>query len=358
MKPGEGKPVLVHPLLSTRPTGMGVAAAEIARMLVPGIADPAPRCDRLFSWINDRVPFGILRMLLRVTVVQIVPLAIPGRRLIFTSHHAPLWRTGRHAVVVYDIIALKHPGQARAQTHYYRRMLPRVIGCAERLVTISHEARSDVERMFPCVDGRPIEVIPTTSRRIEALSGAGRPWSERMAEGTLAFIGARYAHKNLDLAIRALLEWPDRGASQRPCLVVTSCRRDLWPELEKLEQAGVVSVIEYATDLEVDELLARALALIFVSLDEGQGLPPLEAMAAGCPVICSDIPVLRETCGDAAWYVDPGDAGALGVLLRRMRSGELDEEIEEKRDAGRVRAAQFRASAIRPMWIGFLGRWR
>lgn len=92
-------------------------------------------------------------------------------------------------------------------------------------------------------------------------------------------------------------------------------------------------------EAEVSDLLRGAAALIFPSHYEGFGLPPLEAMATGTPVVASDLPVLREVCGEAALYFPPGDARALGGLLRRLLvepglSGKLTA-------AGRARSGEF-----------------
>src|SRR5215213_8016876 len=75
---------------------------------------------------------------------------------------------------------------------------------------------------------------------------------------------------------------------------------------------GVESV-GYVTQDELASLYRRASALVFPSLYEGFGQPPLEAMACGCPVACSDLPPLREVCGDAAVYFDPEDPEAIAA---------------------------------------------
>src|SRR5439155_6239770 len=69
-------------------------------------------------------------------------------------------------------------------------------------------------------------------------------------------------------------------------------------------------------------LIREADALVLVSFVEGIGLPPLEAMSVGVPVVVSDIPVLREVCGDAAWYADPSNAESIAAALEAAtRSG-------------------------------------
>jgi glycosyltransferase involved in cell wall biosynthesis len=309
--------ILINPLLDDRPTGMGVAGEGLRAVLPPEMMEARPGLDRLFQRVNRVRPL-LLQQILRLAAAQIVPW-IAGRTslLLFSSHHAPLWRTGRHVVVIHDLIARNFPDQSRVQWHYYRRIMPRVARSARRVVTISESMRTELTEAFP---GVPVAVIPSYSPRVEAPAGAGLSLAERQRRGVIGVVGARYPHKNLGLVIAACARLHAAGGF-RPILSVAGCRRRLWPQLPALEAAGLATVLDFSSATELDELYRTSLALVYPSLAEGQGLPPLEAMAAGCPVICADIPVLRETCGGAAFYVDPRDPAALAGLLERMATG-------------------------------------
>lgn len=346
------KPVLVHPLLSERPTGMGVAALGLRRLIVPDLAEAAPRLDSWFRSINDSAIFGPLRLLLRLLIAQLAPLFI-RRRLLFTSHHAPLWRTGRHAIIVYDLIALHFPTQSRAQTAYYRRILPRVLRCASHVITISHTVAAELAERFPNTAAANAEVIPSYSSRLDAPTEAAAPLPQRRQRAVFAVVGMRYRHKNLDVVLRALEQIHAEGHHQVK-LVIAGYRRGLWPELEAQKSASWLTCHEYASEEQIDALYRNALAIIYPSLDEGMGLPPLDAMAAGCPVICSDLPVLRETCGDAPFYFDPRDANALGKRLIAMLSAESDVGLEHRRTSGFQQIESFRAGPLRARWREFL----
>jgi glycosyltransferase involved in cell wall biosynthesis len=93
------------------------------------------------------------------------------------------------------------------------------------------------------------------------------------------------------------------------------------------------------SDAEIAALYANATAHVFPSLYEGFGIPPLEAMASGCPVIASDIPVVREVCGGAASYFDPHDASALTALLRKH--WDVSQRSAEQQVVAAPRVAQF-----------------
>jgi glycosyltransferase involved in cell wall biosynthesis len=342
--------ILINPLLDDRPTGMGVAGEGLRAVLPTEMMEARPGLDRLFQRVNRVRPL-LLRQILRLAAAQIVPwITSRTSLLLFSSHHAPLWRTGRHVVIIHDLIAQNFPDQSRMQWHYYRRIMPRVARSARRVVTISESMRAELKEVFP---GVPVAVIPSYSARIDAPAGAGLSLAERQRRGVIGVVGARYPHKNLGLVITACAQLHSTG-SFRPIFSVAGCDRRLWPQLSVLEAAGLATVRDFSSAAELDELYRTSLALVYPSLAEGQGLPPLEAMAAGCPVICADIPVLRETCGEAAFYVDPHDPVALADLLEKMATRKIDAEIEQRRAVGRARLETFGAAALRERWRNFL----
>ncbi|MGZ4385253.1 MAG: glycosyltransferase family 4 protein [Gaiellaceae bacterium] len=108
--------------------------------------------------------------------------------------------------------------------------------------------------------------------------------------------------------------------------MLTGRGNDLAPPAEGVEARGHVTLDELA------DLYRRAACLVFPSLYEGFGQPPLEAMACGCPVACSDIPVLREVCGDAARFFDPKSPEAIAEAVSELldRPGDLLERGIER----------------------------
>jgi glycosyltransferase involved in cell wall biosynthesis len=343
---------------SCRPTGIGIAADAIAELLPKETASTSLRMDRWFMAVNDsRLPAG-LRAALRLALAQIAAIVFRKDRLIFATHHAPLWRTRRHAVVVYDTIPLQFPEQTPVQTSYYRRVLPRVLRCADRVVTISNAVREEFRTLgFPGMDGAA--VIPAWSPAIA--NGLPRPSRPPDNIGNhLLVVGARYPHKNLDTVLAAL----ERVNASRDIpvkLVVAGCRREIWAKpwggLSWFEDRGWVEVIERVSPDRLTQLYDSALALLYPSLAEGQGLPPLEAMSRECPVICSDLPVMHETCGDAAWYVPARDAAALARLVDDLTIGRLDPERRRKLEIFAQRLAMFGVDAISERWRAFVDEW-
>lgn len=120
------------------------------------------------------------------------------------------------------------------------------------------------------------------------------------------YIGNAYPHKNLEFLIR---NW--EGISVP--LVIAGGRSIFYDRLEKLITSKKIIHLGYVDDLT--ELYKHAAVFVFPTLMEGFGLPPLEAMKHGVPVICSDIPVLHEVLGDAAIYFNPKDPNDLKKKL-------------------------------------------
>jgi len=346
--------VLVHPLLSSTPTGMGVAASGLSALLLPDLAADAEGLNRWFRWVNDSVFPGPLRLLLRLLLAQLTPFfERSGSLLVFSSHHAPLWPTGRHVVIIYDLIALHHPGQARMQNLFFRFVLPRVLRSATRIVTISGAVRDQLILTHPFLRDRKIDVIPACSETAATPTGTGE--GTAVQRRNVLVVGARYPHKNLGLVLDAMALMTDRGSDER--LVLAGVRPELWRDRaswRRLDSAGLLEILEFPSDNEVNNLYLKARCLVYPSLEEGQGLPPLEAFARGCPVVCSDIPVLRETCGSAAFFLDKEDPLALASLLSDLCRGEMAGELEEKRRAAVAVIGRFSAATLRDRWRGFL----
>lgn len=329
---------------------MGVAAEGLSHLLVPELAFDSVRLNRGFRWINDRMMGGALRQFARMGLAQMAPATVKGDRwMLFSSHHAPLWATGRHIVVVHDLIALNHRDQARMQNVFFRYLLPRVLRSATCIVTISSSMRDELIASFPFLADRRIEVIPSWSQSLEA---SGTTLEQEPAQRNhVLVVGARFPHKNLSLVLDALARMAQAGTGQP--LVVAGIRKDLWNDRASwrlLEETGLLTALEFPSDQEVSEFYRQARCLVYPSLAEGQGLPPLEALKRDCPVICSDIPVLRETCGRAAFYVDPDDCADLAALLTDLFAEGRKSELDDMRRHGSEVLERFGAQELKLKW--------
>ena len=156
------------------------------------------------------------------------------------------------------------------------------------------------------------------------------------------FVGTLQPRKNLAnlLAAHALL--PESLRQAHPLVVVGRNGwgvEDLLPKLQALSETGTVRWLDYLPEDHVIVLLQQALALCFLSLYEGFGLPILEAFAAGCPVIASNSTSIPEVAGDAATLVDPLSPPRIAEAMMALIQDE--NRCLELKNKGKNRAALF-----------------
>jgi glycosyltransferase involved in cell wall biosynthesis len=218
------------------------------------------------------------------------------------------------------------PDALHRQLYFARR--------AARVVCVSEATRRDLLSSVEIPEDRAV-VVPTGNLLpLFATRGAPVPGLPR---AFFVFVGSRQARKNFDGTVRALV--PLLKRPDGPCLVATG-RLDLW-ERDLVADLGVADRV---LGIDVDDaqlvtLYEHALGLLYPSFYEGFGLPVLEAMSLGCPVVTSNVSSLPEVAGDATLLVDPADYAALhGAAERLVDEPGLRASLAE---AGRARAAQF-----------------
>lgn len=262
--------------------------------------------------------------------------------LFFPNFNVPFFLRGKIVSTVNDLTPIsRYSDYSRLQQAGFRFLVRRALRVSERTVCISMFGRRLVMDAF----GVPQDRLPVIHPWVaEAFLGGGNAARRRSApvEGEyLLFVGNRYGYKNLGgllSALRLLLpEFPGLKA------VVVGVQKGTGGDAERLmadpSLRGRVVEFPRASDDELKALYARAKVFVFPSFMEGFGLPPLEALAFGIPVVCSDIPVIREVCGDAVRYADPSDPRSIAGEVRAALT-----EMEENRvfaEKGRERVRRF-----------------
>jgi glycosyltransferase involved in cell wall biosynthesis len=223
---------------------------------------------------------------------------------------------------VHDVLHLVHPRFFSPLELSYRKLVYRRLERASRLVIVPSEHGKEVlAERTPIEPGR-IRVIPhgVDHRRF-------RPEERRLREPLLVYPADGYRHKNHERLLKAFALV--RG--ERPELRLLLIGRDL----ERLGTPPGVELRARVSPDELVELYRSAGALVFPSLHEIFGLPPLEAMACGCPVAAARSGSLSEVCGDAVRYFDP-------TSVEEIAAAVLDVvEHPELGEAGPARAAHF-----------------
>lgn len=236
----------------------------------------------------------------------------------FPGHNIPFSVPGRYIVTVNDVTVFSpHFEASWVRKTGFRLLLSRAVRGAEKVVTISEVAKADILREFSV----PPEKVRVIYPWVKDIFFQPPPAGPAAMEGEyLLFLGLRIPHKNLDGLIQAFLGIADQYPGLR--IVIAGSRYstpdmvDRWRENPRLK-GKLVEILD-PTDEQIVRLLAGAKVFVFPSFVEGFGLPPLEAMASGVPVVCSDIPVFREVYGEAVCFVDPKDFNSIIDGIRRV----------------------------------------
>jgi glycosyltransferase involved in cell wall biosynthesis len=276
---------------------------------------------------------------------------------IVLPHHArgglvSLCNTGplaarKHIVCIHDLNTRSFPSSYSMRFRALYRMLQPALGrCAARIATVSQFSADEIARYAVCPADR-IVVIPNghehTNRWTPHHSAATRAAA---GPNTIVIVGSAAPHKN----VRLILDLARRleGAGLRIAVAGLGDSR-VFATDAAAPRAQNVAWLGRLSDSELAALLGDCLCLAFPSFVEGFGLPPLEAMALGCPVIASDRASLPEVCGEAALYASPNDPDAwLAQFVRLSQDPELRTRMIER---GRARASAFRWTGSAELYL-------
>jgi glycosyltransferase involved in cell wall biosynthesis len=277
------------------------------------------------------------------------------RLYFFPGHNVPLSVPGRYIVSVNDVTVFsphfRLPWYRKAG---FRWLLSRAVHGAEAVVTISETVKGDLVREFGLPKGK-IRVIYPWVKEIFFSPPGDAPLPESLrGKDYILYVGLRIEHKNVEGILRAFLLLADEFPDLR--LVVAGGRYstpdmvDRWKTDPRLKDRLIE--ISDPTDKEIARLFPGAKAFVFPSFAEGFGLPPLEAMAAGAPVVCSDIPVFREVYGDAVLYVDPSRPESIAAAVRTLLiNPSLSSDL---RAGGKKQSSKYRGNQLMARYIDLL----
>lgn len=338
-------------------TGIGRYTLELARALnrlgheVRGLTlDPlAPQAQaRQAPWRKAlaRIPGGrrIQRMVLQARLDR----QPSAGWLYHEPNYIPLRFAGPTVITVHDLAWIRHPETHPAErVRYLNRHFPHALERADHILTVSAFTRDELMHVF----GIPAERITITPLGVD--HERYRPRTEQECTHTLSThklawknyilsVGTLEPRKNLRLAIEAHSLLP-ANLQQRYPLVLVGARG--WREaafrelLDKHVKRGNIIPLGYVPEDQLPCLYSGASAFIYPSRYEGFGLPPLEAMASGVPVITSTAQALHEVGGDAVLTVSPDHPEGLGHAIRWVL--EDSDRAETLKELGQKRAAEF-----------------
>jgi glycosyltransferase involved in cell wall biosynthesis len=303
--------------------GVERLAREMARRL-PALRPDRYRVIRPAAWLAHRAGHAWEQAVLPLQAGRAAALYSP-------ANLAPV-RYRRNVVVIHDVAAFRHPeAYSRPYVEYQRRLLPRLARAASALITVSEFSRADLIEVLGAPPTR-VTVIPegVDERFFAKADPSAAAARYDLASPYALAVGTASARKNLHALDQAARSLRGRGIE---LVLAGSDRGYLRGSDGRLKRLG------YVDDELLPGLYAGAAALAMPSGYEGFGLPCLEAMAAGTPVVAAATGALPETCGDAALLVEPRDtAGFADALMAAV----CDEQVRARLiDAGRRRAAKF-----------------
>ena len=317
--------------------GIGTYTRSVAEAMrsVPG--------TDLFVWNpRRRVPF-----LTRHVSLPIAATMKMADVLFCPANQSPLGWTGKTVVTVHDLTIYEHPEwfPSGGLDGSARFLVPRSLRRAQAIIAVSEATKGQIERIFPDVVGKTVVVYPGA---VSTEAVDRRP----TASDTILFVGTLEPRKNLVNAIAAfdsfLRMHRDRatttrfviaggvGWSAEPILEAIAQTNDAW---RAVAGGNVIRQVGYVSEDEKKSLYAQATCFFFPSWEEGFGLPVLESMSAGVPVIASNRGALPEVGGDAVIYVEPDDVEQMAFAIAQCVL--MPEALGEMIAAAKARAGEF-----------------
>lgn len=259
----------------------------------------------------------------------------------FFNYIVPPFVHGKKVVTVHDMVYKSFPDTVRGRTKYMLDIgLKRSMKRADLIVTDSEFSKKEIIKYFPQHESR-IRVVPC-GVDLERFHPCDDP--ERIPEvkksleiegDYFLYVGTIEPRKNLERLITAYAAFVKKVGSSSPKLVLAGGKgwldQGIYSRVEKLGMKENVIFTKYVPSEDMNHLMCGALAFVFPSLYEGFGMPPLEAMACGVPVLSSGEASLPEVTGDCAVICDAYDTKSIAEGMYRLYSSEeLRKELSRK----------------------------
>jgi glycosyltransferase involved in cell wall biosynthesis len=342
-----------------QPAGAGVYAIELVRAMMKQESSDARTVFARGTWFDadasERANWRIEHVDVRSREARLwwEQARLPGALsradadVLHSTHHTlPLRpiRTKR-VVTVHDVTFFRLPERYPAARRLYMQTMTRLSArVADAIIVPSCAVRDDLVRALS-VDAAKVTVVyeAAAERYRPAAPGPCAEVCKRygVEAGYVLSVGSREPGKNRDRLIRAMRELRDEGIDRRLLIAGQPAWKHEGEEalVDELAMGDRVIFAGYVPDDDLPALYSACDAFAFPSLYEGFGVPVLEAMACGAPVVTSDVSATAEVAGNAAVLVDPRSVASIRDGLRRVLT---DDDLRAGLlQAGMARAAQF-----------------
>ena len=314
---------------------------QVQRELILGWARQYPDDELLVvvpaaheSSVRQSLPPGVRIRTTRLKphgIAAIFHLPFVARRLrvdiTVTHNFTPLF--GRSAVFIHDLLFVTNPEWFTRSELAYFSLMPATMSRAAVVLTSSASEASRIDRV-----GRARRPVVPIGLGVPPGVTSAIPEPVAELDGISSFaliVGRLNVRKNLGLSLEAALD-ASSVTPEQPIVVVGEQQgraSEFSPDVRRGVEDGRIRFAGFVTDAQLAWLYREASVFIFMSLDEGFGLPNVEAMSFGTPIVASDIPVFREIVGDRGTLVDPTARREITVAIEvAMRNGTRPEPVE------------------------------
>jgi len=254
----------------------------------------------------------------------------------FPHFNVPVLCPVKFVVTIHDLILIKFPTQRattlgpviyKIKNFFYKIVISLAVRRAKKVLTVSEYTKKDIIKQFKINSDRILVTY-------EGVANLGLPPDKGGVRGViepyLLYVGNAYPHKNLEGLIRVFAKINLPGVNGKLRLVLVGKEDYFYSRLKQFAKNISSEVIfpGYVSDADLKNLYQSALAYVFPSFYEGFGLPPLEAMAHGLPVVSSDKTCLPEILGSAAVYFNPENEAEMKEKIELViKDGNLRREL-------------------------------
>lgn len=323
---------------------------------------PVPEGMKAFvlpGWLSSSSRVSKLRPLLWLLYSALLFPGKRSRRILSTTHHALPFH--KHQILtVHDLRPYFEP-DTWVQKFYFHRMLPRALRRCDGIITVSQTSKRDIIAVYG-IDAQKIFVVHNAVELPPALMG-GSPLLMEDSPPYLLMVGASWKHKNAMEVLNERDCWTPHFTLKILAGAGQYCQR-LQNRVAELGIHEKVYFLQAVSEAELADLYRGCSALIYPSRMEGFGLPPLEAMAYGKPVIVSDIPVFRELFGEAPYFVELGNSASWKQAFLQLLQAGSEAKVRRREEGLAVASTYSRESmcrelttALETIWKGLAVRW-
>ena len=241
----------------------------------------------------------------------------PVQLLHVPHYNAPLGTSTKLVVTVHDIIHLKFP-PSRLAYIYARGMIEAVCKKAKKIITVSNHAKEDLINVLGIKENKIKVVYNAVSPVFSESNGSDQKFKEKYGDYAL-YVGNLKSFKNVLRLIQAFVLAKEKIKEMKLILIGKNFMAQETLVFEKEKDIIFLGEVPFS---DLSKFYRNAKYFVFPSLYEGFGLPPLEAMASGTPVICSNAASLPEVVGEAALLFDPTQVQELAKLMVELWENE------------------------------------